>query len=128
MTESKSLEKTVKKELKYPEKWDTVAYPDVLSALWETYCWQKAELGYLKKQIKGILKEIERIRKYTEKRLAIKYFNYQMVTENDATVRIHVEDNLFNNVLYLRGWNDALLHLKNVITKRGEKNESKRVA
>jgi len=39
-----SLGEMVAKELNYPEEWDTVAYPTVWDALWEKYCWIKAEV------------------------------------------------------------------------------------
>jgi len=58
LEELRDLEKTIKKEfkkeLKYPEKWDTIAYPTIFHALWELFCWQKAELDNLKQQELGV--------------------------------------------------------------------------
>jgi len=40
--EREKVENTIKEELEYPGKWDTVAYPDLLSALWEHHSWTRA--------------------------------------------------------------------------------------
>jgi len=59
MTEEEmSLEDLAKKELNYPDKWDTAAYPTVWDALWEAYWWLKwFKERKLKPQWKKVIKE-----------------------------------------------------------------------
>ncbi len=56
------IEELIKRELNYPEKWDTMAYSTVWEALWEKYNWLKEKLVYLDK----IEKRVERLESDSE--------------------------------------------------------------
>jgi len=47
------LERRVKEELHYPEEWDTMAYPTVWDALWESYSALKDKVEILEQRIEG---------------------------------------------------------------------------
>jgi len=48
-----NLERRVKEELHYPDEWDTMAYPTVWDALWESYSALKDKVEILEQRIEG---------------------------------------------------------------------------
>jgi len=49
-----NLEELAKAELRYPDEWDTVTYPTVWEALWESYSWLKAKVEILERRIEEL--------------------------------------------------------------------------
>jgi len=69
---SEKLEELVKAELKYPEEWDTMAYPTVWHALWEEYSGLKEaveELKRVKEKMGIVAMEKMKVKEITDTRM-----------------------------------------------------------